>query len=354
MDAKGMRELMRRGAWRSVIDLSARYLTAHGQGFDRGEDTLPVHTHKTLQMWLCRAAALMRLRMYEVVAAELATFGDFDRADLFFEFYPDSYPGWTGSMVPFSLRVLHAELPIHLNMPQESLDRTYAVIETCTKVLSSLRAGRTDGMGPLDAADVTAAIALWQSRVDRLKFSVGNQLVLLKDYDLAAVLYGELLAKEPSSTPLLSGIGRMYLQLGDLKTAADYFHKIESVGGASPHHSVLVSVNKALLLLAEGSCAKAIEVLRGALKADPGNLVIANNLSVCLLYDGNLQHAIGILENHLQNNPSQSVRENLMFNLATMFELESGRSGDRKRALIGTVASHASDGFDVECLKLAL
>lgn len=39
-----------------------------------------------------------------------------------------------GSMVPFSMRILHAELPQYLGNPQESLDRLHRVKAVCSKV----------------------------------------------------------------------------------------------------------------------------------------------------------------------------------------------------------------------------
>lgn len=42
-----------------------------------------------------------------------------------------SFPG---SMVPFSMRILHAELQQYLGNPQESLDRLHRVKAVCSKV----------------------------------------------------------------------------------------------------------------------------------------------------------------------------------------------------------------------------
>lgn len=40
-------------------------------------------------------------------------------------------------MVPFSMRVLHAELPQYINKPQESLDRLHSMRSICQKVSES-------------------------------------------------------------------------------------------------------------------------------------------------------------------------------------------------------------------------
>ncbi len=43
-----------------------------------------------------------------------------------------------GSMVPFSMRVLHAELPQYLQKPQETLDRLHRIKSICQKVTWTL------------------------------------------------------------------------------------------------------------------------------------------------------------------------------------------------------------------------
>ena len=43
-----------------------------------------------------------------------------------------------GSLIPFSLRLIHAELPQHNGRPQETLDRSYRLIATIKPVLFNL------------------------------------------------------------------------------------------------------------------------------------------------------------------------------------------------------------------------
>ena len=40
-------------------------------------------------------------------------------------------------MVPFSLRLLRADFPRHLNKPNEALSRLYAMRSTCDKVIET-------------------------------------------------------------------------------------------------------------------------------------------------------------------------------------------------------------------------
>lgn len=76
----------------------------------------------------------MRLRQYNTEEVEIESFIDMDQPDLYYDYYPDAYKGRRGSMVPFSFRMLHAELPQYVGKPQDSLDRLYAMHAVVKKV----------------------------------------------------------------------------------------------------------------------------------------------------------------------------------------------------------------------------
>ena len=60
----------------------------------------------------------------------------------------------TGSMVPFSLRLLHAQLPGYQSYPQLSLDRLCDLQTVCDQVLAELSHGRLPGLPhPLTSHD---------------------------------------------------------------------------------------------------------------------------------------------------------------------------------------------------------
>jgi hypothetical protein len=59
-----------------------------------------------------------------------------------------------GCMVPFSLRILLAELPQHIGKPNEALDRLYYLQRTCKTVLKNLGNGLDeDGTESADMTD---------------------------------------------------------------------------------------------------------------------------------------------------------------------------------------------------------
>ncbi|XP_012582831.1 PREDICTED: trafficking protein particle complex subunit 12 [Condylura cristata] len=78
-----------------------------------------------------------------------------------------------------------------------------------------------------------------------------------------------------------------------------------------------------------------------------------NNAAVCLLYLGRLKDSLRQLEALVQRDPRRGRHESVLFNLTTMYELESSRSAQKKQALLGAVAATEGDSFNTQCLKLA-
>ncbi|XP_073073295.1 trafficking protein particle complex subunit 12 isoform X4 [Manis javanica] len=136
----GLKQLISCKNWRAAVDLCGRLLTAHGQGY--GKSGLPTsHTADSLQLWFVRLALLVKLGLFQNAETEFEPFGNLDQPDLYYEYYPQTYPGRRGSMVPFSMRILHAELQQYLGSPQESLDRLHGVKAVCSKILTNLEQG---------------------------------------------------------------------------------------------------------------------------------------------------------------------------------------------------------------------
>lgn len=78
-----------------------------------------------------------------------------------------------------------------------------------------------------------------------------------------------------------------------------------------------------------------------------------NNAAVCLLYLGKLKDSLRQLEAMVQRDPRHYLHESVLFNLTTMYELESSRSMQKKQGLLEAVAGKEGDSFNTQCLKLA-
>lgn len=79
-----------------------------------------------------------------------------------------------------------------------------------------------------------------------------------------------------------------------------------------------------------------------------------NNMAFCLFYSGNLSGAISLIESHIsKNNRSKNmVNESLVFNLCTLYELESAKSMNKKLNLLLDLNLYTGDGFQSECLQI--
>ncbi|KAL4694013.1 hypothetical protein H8959_013278 [Pygathrix nigripes] len=353
----GLKQLISCRNWRAAVDLCGRLLTAHGQGY--GKSGLPTsHTTDSLQLWFVRLALLVKLGLFQNAEMEFEPFGNLDQPDLYYEYYPHVYPGRRGSMVPFSMRILHAELQQYLGNPQESLDRLHRVKTVCSKILANLEQGfAEDGaMSGVTQEGRQASVRLWRSRLGRVMYSMANCLLLMKDYVLAVEAYHSVIKYYPEQEPqLLGGIGRISLQIGDIKTAEKYFQDVEKVTQKLDglQGKIMVLMNRAFLHLGQNNFAEAHRFFTEILRMDPTNAVANNNAAVCLLYLGKLKDSLRQLEAMVQQDPRHYLHESVLFNLTTMYELESSRSMQKKQALLEAVAGKEGDSFNTQCLKLA-
>ncbi|CAK6976490.1 trafficking protein particle complex subunit 12 [Scomber scombrus] len=353
----GLKQLISSKNWRAAVDLTGRLLTAHGQGYGKAGQPSS-HTTDSLQLWFVRLALLTKLNLFQNAELEIEPFGNLDQPDLHYEYYPTVYPGRRGSMVPFSMRLLHAELPQYLAKPQEALDRLHNLKTVCLAILENLEKGLAEdgSMITLTQENRQASLKLWRSRLSRVMYSMANCLLLMKDYILAVETYHSIIQYEPHQrVQLLSGIGRIFLQIGDVKTAEKYFLDVEKacqMKGSQPSHTTCMLMNRAFVYLSQNNYSEAHASFVEVLKMDPKNPVANNNAAVCLLYLGRLKESLGQLEGLVQQEPTHYLHESVLFNLTTMYELESSRSTQKKQALLESVACREGDSFNTQCLKL--
>jgi hypothetical protein len=130
-DLDGLRALARAGQFEQLVAVSEIILGQQQGGGGSGaaaqegrsSKLLP---HERLAVRHARLVSFMRLRRHDVAAAELDQIGEFDRSQYLYETYGSSYPPTRrGSFVPFSLRLLKAEMPVRLKPGvQGALDQT--------------------------------------------------------------------------------------------------------------------------------------------------------------------------------------------------------------------------------------
>lgn len=352
-DQQGLIKLVEAGCYRAGVNLTTRLLHMCHQGSGQA-GCLSSHSPSSLQIWHTRLALLVKLKQFSMAEVEAEPFESLDKPDMFYQYYPDTYPDRRGSMAPFSFRVLLAELPQYLGKPHDALDKLYALLATVKQIIANLENGQyEDGSGGKPSQDeIKDSLALWKQRQLRVMYSLANCAVQQKDFELATSTLNALcdMEAEENRANIKSLQGRVFLQLGDIVTAMQYFEAASNLrNGQDLQCDGLL--DSASLSIAGNNYVEALTYLQEANEKNPKNPTIVNNLSVCLLYLGRLKEALTVLESNLTENPAQFLLETPVLNLATLYELESSYAGQKKQALLDLMSRYSGDGVNTSCLK---
>lgn len=172
-DDRGLRELIQANCYRAAVNLTGILLKMYGQGLGT-LNRLSKHTPHSLQLWFTRIALLIKIKSFNLAEREAEVFGDLDNPDLYFQFYPDKFGGRLGSIVPFSFRVLLAELPMHCNKPRESMIKLNKILAVCKQILENLNDGLSEDGNPMELNDRVESVELWLGRLQRVQHSIVN------------------------------------------------------------------------------------------------------------------------------------------------------------------------------------
>lgn len=96
----------------------------------------------------------------------------------------------------------------------------------------------------------------------------------------------------------------------------------------------------------------ALRQFQKVLDQEPTNLAAVNNRAICWLYTCNLQRAIMSLEEVILRDPENSLKEVIVFNLSTLYDLGAEDSQDKKKKLHALISKFASEDFDTSVLRL--
>ena len=105
---------------------------------------------------------------------------------------------------------------------------------------------------------------------------------------------------------LLSSLGRLLLQWGNLTGAERYFREVEQLV-ADPLTSAVVAMNRGLEHVGRDRFAEAMRAFERVVELEPDNVWAANNRAVCWLYLRDLQRAITSLEQVVASNPEHNL-----------------------------------------------
>jgi tetratricopeptide (TPR) repeat protein len=269
-DEEGLYTLITNGCYHAALNLTSMFLSAHGQGNGQiGQMT--IHTYKTLQMWWARFSLLCHLDRYNEAYQEMEAFKELDQPDLYYQYNRHNYPGQIGSLVPYSMRILHAQLPFHAGNAQQSMNRLCLLQHSTENVLKHIKSKRSLPHSGAELTAETQAIAenIWTKRLARVKCILGSCLFRLKDYSLACQVYEDVIDLLPDLKPqLLSCIGRFCLTYGDCGTAEKHFEQVELLSNQEKSLLPLVYINNALIDIYKNQYSKAQQNFEAAAKID--------------------------------------------------------------------------------------
>jgi len=356
-DTRGLQQLLAAGNYRAAVNHTAHLLEMYGQGKGKAGQ-LSKHSQTSLQLWWVRLALLVKLRQFSVAEAEAAAFGDLDSPDLFYQYYPELYPNRRGSIVPWSLRLLLAELPMYNNKQVPAMNKLFYLLRTVRKMIDNIEKGlQADGDVDLesnDKSDKSSAISCWKARERQILYSLVNCSIYHHDYESAVKCLDMLQEKElEENVPsLYAAYGRLYLQLGNLVLADQFFNKAALARDNSPASQVEGLVDSAFLAIGQGQFQAALERFQAAETLASGKQAkaIGNNIAVCLLYVGKLKEGLARLETSITQDPTD-IQANPILNLCTLYELESSYAMQKKIGMLGLVSQYCPDSFQINSLK---
>ncbi|ONK58060.1 uncharacterized protein A4U43_C09F7700 [Asparagus officinalis] len=240
-------------------------------------------------------------------------------------------------MIPFAVRHLYAELPQRLNSRAETVDRLYELLDF---VRARVREGSEES-------------ECWRRREVFVLSSICCNHFAHKEFDVCFSLIREVLDSDPTDPVLISKLGYIQLQTGDLDGAKASFLRVEGLKkGESVEFENLIGRNKALEFVVAKDYVSAVREYEKCIERDPGDVIALNNKALCLMYLRDLSDSIKLLEGALERVPTAAVNETVVVNLCSMYELAYVNHGEIKKSLSNWIARVAPDDFDSSCTRI--
>ncbi|KAL3108566.1 hypothetical protein niasHT_015488 [Heterodera trifolii] len=315
---EGLLTLIQSGFLRDALFMTTKLLNNIGQGLAMaGRQTQ--NNQFSLEVWACRFQLMTALRMHSQLLDELTAFGELDSSELFL---PNDANELKGSMVPFSLRLLHAEAFSFSPLPYSSMVRVHKLIENTVKAIEIAR---------WNFAATDSELGIWHERLEEAWMAKGRVLFRLKEYSAAFEFYEWIRANSKSAqrhSNVLKMLFLMAMHTGDEQKVVKYLEEFDKNRNGGKDDAL-----PAFKSVFDGNFKEALTQLRrvkaqnDALEFDAQML---NNESVCLLYNGEPVQCVQSLFTHR----CDSVAAPLAMNVATVSDLVSTNSAALKQSFL--------------------
>ncbi|VDL76582.1 unnamed protein product [Nippostrongylus brasiliensis] len=121
LNLRGLRNLISSSQLELALNGTTVILSQMGQGegaASKPSTMTPLHA----EMWGIRSQLLMALKLYPQLIEELLPFEELDAPDLYYQYYSNGNEK-TGSLIPFSMRLIHAEVLRFTPFPWKAVER---------------------------------------------------------------------------------------------------------------------------------------------------------------------------------------------------------------------------------------
>lgn len=330
-DIAGLKTLIAHGHLRGALNVTTAMLTSMEQGVGmagRPSKNSPL----SFEVWSCRFQLLLALKMYNLLTEELSAFDEMDAPDMFFQFYRQHVAeNKSGSMVPFSLRLIHAEAPRFTPEPWTAVSRLQR-LEGCVKEVLVM----------CQRINVAETTDLWRKRMQCVKSTKARTLFFLKEYYTSARLYRSLMdtSTQNEKAAVLEALVRIYVYIGDEKGLERCLHEL-----SIQSNDLSFPLHKSLKPVFYGNFPQAEEQFKSLRDKDVS--VAINNEAVCKLYNGKLDEAVKLLT-HVTGPPAEPS----LLNWSTIVDLSSTNSKELKKHHLISLCDKLSDVFDPQVLKV--
>ncbi|CAB3400870.1 unnamed protein product [Caenorhabditis bovis] len=217
LNQRGLSWFIKKGLFEAALNGTSDMLTWLGQGKEKAGRPSEI-TQVSMEVWSLRFQLLINLRMHAQLLSEIAPFEELDAPDLYYQYRS---PDKTGSYVPFTMRLIHAESLRFSPFPWRSLIRISKLWEDVESIIKNMEADQQPEEN----------VKAWRSRLETVKLVYVRVLHELGEYKQSMAILEQVRNDNSDMNEKLEitrAMMRMAMQAGDEKSMnlqAEYAHK---------------------------------------------------------------------------------------------------------------------------------
>ncbi|GMT06229.1 hypothetical protein PENTCL1PPCAC_28403 [Pristionchus entomophagus] len=272
----GLKQLLDIREHLAAVEGTGKILTLLGQGMDKSGRSSTL-TPFSLEIWSIRCQLLFGLKKFTELLDELTSFEELDAPDLFFQYHDEQKEG---SMIPFALRMVHAEALVHSPLPIQAIGRVDRLIADVTTVIGNI---------PQESPE--SHTQGWQERLKAVKYMRSRIFHELHYPNLVVSAIEEMISEENEKTQkdLSFLLARIHLIRSEEEQAQQALVEIkESDEDMKVQHETFLSMYK-------GEREQMQALLEEYATNHEGSSAILNNLAIARLFNARPQEAASLL-----------------------------------------------------------